>query len=107
MAEKELIQEGERSPEREEGGSANISVGGQWHSNIGRIYLITQEGRNFSWRVSRNEETGEGFIEGKRLSVSWKGPRGKGRATGTIVRISPEGRVLRIRWSNGVVFHRK
>lgn len=99
--------ERERHPEREEGPSANVRISGEWHSNIGRIYLITQEGRHFNWRVGRTEERGEGTIEGKRLSASWQGPRGKGRATGTIVRISPDGRVLRIRWSNGVVFYRE
>ncbi len=108
--------EGDRPPEKElehhpeekkAGEEGVIKIHGEWHSNIGRVYTISQEGKHFNWRVRGTEEVGEGTIEDKRISASWTGPRGRGRATGTIVKISVEGRVLRIRWSNGVVFQRK
>lgn len=63
---------------------------GQWRSNIGLTFIITQQGNNFQWTVMNSNEKGSGTINGWDVTASWQGgPRGsgssKGKITGTYV----------------------
>lgn len=82
-------------------------LAGQWKSNIGSVYHITQHGKKFEWTVKSLAETGKGTIDGTRISAFWKGPKGgSGSAKGTISGVDPTGTATKIQWNNGVLFFR-
>ena len=83
-----------------------ISIAGSWSSTIGRIYEIEQDGPHFVWRVEGLDELGEGRIENRRLLAKWHSRSGLQSADGEAVEVTPEGRAVRIIWSNGVEFFR-
>ncbi len=80
-------------------------VSGQWNSSIGLVYSITQAGDQFEWTVANRNETGQGTIEGDRISASWKGQLGAGSAVGQIT-VDSSGRATELKWNNGVRFYR-
>ena len=82
-------------------------ISGTWRSNVGLTYEMRQSAGRFTWTVDRTDETAEGTLDGKALSVSWTGPGGgKNSATGKITATDAKGRATRIEWDNGVVFLR-
>jgi hypothetical protein len=81
-----------------------VDINGAWGSNIGVNYQITQTGNSFRWVCGIRGETGNGTIEGNKVSASWSGPSGSGSASGVVVVV---GRPTRIEWSNGVIFLRR
>ncbi len=83
-----------------------VDISGEWQSNIGRIYIIRQEGNSFSWQVRGKEEEGHGQIFGRNIKAWWRGELGEGNSEGEIKEITPEGRALLIHWKNGVIFNR-
>ncbi len=87
-----------------QGRSPDIS--GVWHSSIGQIYRIEVMGTRFTWLVEATGQTASGTISGRELKATWTTPRGSQSATGRIVEEGDDGRALRIRWSNGVIFTR-
>jgi hypothetical protein len=80
------------------------NVSGQWKSNIGVIYDMTQNGDNFEWTVKSKNENGKGFIKGNDISASWKSPFGSGASNGKITAVDSAGQATKIQWNNGVVF---
>jgi photosystem II stability/assembly factor-like uncharacterized protein len=86
-------------------GSPIIDLNGVWRSNIGKTYEISQTRNIFTWKVPASSQTGSGNINGLKVSASWIEGGQRGSATGTVV-LNPQGRAIRINWSNGVVFTR-
>lgn len=82
------------------------NVSGQWKSNIGFIYTITQQQAHFQWTVLNRNETGNGVLKGNDLTASWKGPGGSGSSEGKITAVDAQGRATKIDWNNGVRFYR-
>jgi hypothetical protein len=82
------------------------NVSGQWKSNIGVVYDMTQNGDNFDWTVKSKNETGKGFIKGSNISASWKSPFGSGASNGKITTVDSAGKATKIQWYNGVRFYR-
>jgi len=82
------------------------NVSGQWKSNIGVVYDMTQNGDNFEWTVKTKNETGKGFIKGSNISASWKSPFGSGASNGKITTVDSAGKATKIQWYNGVRFYR-
>jgi hypothetical protein len=85
-----------------------IDLSGTWNSNIDNTYVITQNGKSFSWTVVGHEEVAEGTIDGKTVSAKWGNEHGKwlGSASGEIETVDGQGRGTKIVWSNGAVFTR-
>ncbi len=83
-----------------------LFVSGQWKSNIGLSYNITQKGNQFWWTVTNTSEKGQGVIKGIEVSASWSSPQGSGSSTGQITSIDPTGKATQIDWKNGVRFFR-
>ncbi len=86
--------------------SAIPNVSGQWKSNIGLFYNITQKGNQFEWTVTKTNEKGQGVLKGNEVSASWSSPQGSGSSTGQISAIDPAGKAIQIEWMNGVRFFR-
>jgi hypothetical protein len=82
------------------------NVSGQWKSNIGVVYDMTQNGDNFEWTVKTKNEIGNGFIKGRNISASWKSPIGSGASNGKITTVDSAGKATKIQWYNGVRFYR-
>jgi hypothetical protein len=82
------------------------NVSGQWKSNIGVVYDMTQNGDNFEWTVKAKNEIGNGFIKGSNISASWKSPFGSGASNGKITTVDSAGKATKIQWYNGVQFYR-
>jgi hypothetical protein len=81
-------------------------ISGTWQSNIGLVYEIKCSGNTFTWKVASTGETAQGEVEGEILFASWRSRKGEQSARGTIVKVDAQGKALRIKWSNGVVFSR-
>lgn len=86
-------------------GSAAFDLTGTWGSTIGHTYQIAQQGSSFTWDVAKIGQKATGQIQGNSVNASWQGPRGTGSAKGT-VELDGQGRAVKIKWSNGVVFSR-
>jgi len=82
------------------------SIAGAWKSSTGRIHHIVQSGPSFHWTVEGTNEEAAGNIEGDHIFAEWSGRFGSGHAEGHIIETAPDGRVLAIEWTNGVVFTR-
>lgn len=101
------------SSEREKPGQAATQPGadhgisGRWNSSIGFVYDIQQSGNSFTWQVvSPISEQGQGTITDRgQVNAEWKGDNGSGSGSGTIEYSG--NRVIRISWSNGVIFTRE
>ena len=90
-----------------QGTMQTANIAGTWNSSIAFKYEITQTGNAFSWNViTPKNEQGRGTIQGASLTASWSGNNGSGTATGKVAKTGPDGRALRIEWSNGVIFFR-
>lgn len=77
---------------------------GEWTSNLGMRYRISQNGDSFSWTVDGLPQTGQGTISGTRLSATWRGAVLRGSGMGTI-RLGVNG-PERIEFDNGLVLAR-
>jgi hypothetical protein len=66
---------------------------------------MTQNGDSFAWSAAKIGEAARGKLTGNNIEASWNGNWGSGSASGS-VEIDADGRAVRIRWSNGVVFTR-
>ncbi len=86
-------------------GQQPVDLNGIWHSNIGKTYELTQMRNIFTWKVAGSSQTASGKLNGLEVSVSWTDAGQRGSATGVIV-LDPQGRAVRINWSNDVVFTR-
>ena len=82
------------------------SVSGQWKSNIGLTYTITQQQNNFQWTVMNSSEKGNGTLKGYDVNASWQGPQGGGSSPGKITAVDANGKATKIIWNNGVQFYR-
>ena len=81
-------------------------ISGEWNSNIGLKYRITQNGVQFSW-VDSNRVNGSGTIAGNNLTTDWTDALGVHSATGRITEFNDSGRPAKIVWSNGVIMTRQ
>lgn len=79
-------------------------ISGQWDSNVGLKYQVTQNGAQFKW-VDTNKIKGAGTINGKNLTTTWKDLLGSHTATG-VLEFDAAGKPIKIVWSNGVIFLR-
>lgn len=86
-------------------GSGPADISGAWRGYNNYAYSIQQNGSSFTWTVGELQETASGTINGNSVTASWRNPRWTGSGTGTVER-DANGRAMRIRWSNGVVFER-
>jgi hypothetical protein len=83
-----------------------VDISGRWNSSIGFVYDILQSGNSFTWQVvTPISEQGQGTItdEGQ-VDAEWNGDNGSGSGSGTVEYSG--NRIVRITWSNGVVFTR-
>jgi len=80
---------------------AEPDISGQWQSNLGVVYTITQIGDKFTWHMPSTNQTGFGDIDGTNVSAVWP----IGFATGTVT-VDAANRGITINWSNGVIFTR-
>jgi len=100
----------EESPGQEaaqSGEAVDADISGRWNSSIGFVYDISQSGNSFTWQVvTPVSEQGQGTItdEGQ-VNAEWSGDNGSGSGFGTVEYSG--NRIVRISWSNGVVFTRE
>jgi len=80
---------------------AEPDISGQWQSNLGVVYTLTQIGDKFTWHMPSTNQTGFGDIDGTNVSAVWP----IGFATGTVT-VDAANRGITINWSNGVIFTR-
>jgi len=83
-----------------------VNMSGQWKSNIGLSYNITQQQNNFQWTVMNSTEIGNGTIKGYDVTASWKGPTGIGSSEGKITTVDANGKATKIIWNNNLQFYR-
>jgi hypothetical protein len=85
----------------------SVDISGRWNSSIGFVYDILQSGNSFTWQVvTPISEQGQGRItDVGQVDAEWNGDNGSGSGSGT-VEYSGNG-IVRISWSNGVVFTRE
>ena len=88
-------------------GRLSPNVAGQWQSNIGLVYEITQNGNQFNWTVANINQRAQGTIDEKTVSATWfdKGNY-SGSGKGIIKETDSTGKATRIEWDNGVIFRR-
>jgi len=78
-------------------------VRGQWQSNIGLTFNITQQGYNFQWTVKGSNEKGSGTVNRWSITASWQGgPRGSGSAKGQITDAYTPGLSEGPLWANAI-----
>ena len=80
---------------------AQSDISGEWESNFGKTYRITQLGTVFNWNVPGSSEFGVGDVEGDTAKALWP----FGYAEGIITTDSAD-RGTMITWDNGVIFTR-
>jgi len=85
----------------------NVDISGLWHSSIGLVYEINQNGNQFNWIVHNKNQPGSGNINGKELFVKWKEGNMTNSTRGIVKEMNPEGLATIIEWDNGVTFFRK
>ncbi|MFC2095825.1 peptidase inhibitor family I36 protein [Candidatus Bipolaricaulota bacterium] len=81
-------------------------ISGTWDSSFGIVYVITQNGHDFTWHVERFRELGHGTIYDSALEVSWEGENGSGHDMGIAI-FDDHDEVARIEWGHGNVFLRR
>jgi hypothetical protein len=83
-----------------------VDISGRWNSSIGFVYDILQSGNSFTWQVvTPISEQGQGTINDEnQVNAEWNGDNGSGSGSGTVEYSG--NRIVRISWSNGVVFTR-
>ncbi len=86
------------------GGTTDIS--GRWESSTKGIYMIVQQGDQFTLTAQGKNETASGKIQRDKISVDWSGGTGIGSNEGKITVVDGNGTALRIDWTNGVIFGR-
>jgi hypothetical protein len=82
-------------------------ISGKWQGGLGLVYDIVQNGEQFVWKVLMGMQTGIGKISGTMVSASWTGALGSGSAKGQLLIDAATGRVMAIKWDNGVTFNRQ
>jgi hypothetical protein len=82
-------------------------ISGKWQGGLGLVYEIVQNGEQFVWKVLMGLQTGIGTISGKTVSANWTGALGTGSAKGQLIIDSSTGKVMSIKWDNGVTFNRQ
>ncbi len=82
-------------------------LNGKWDSNVGLVYDIRQQDKEFSWNVESTGEKGAGTISGDALRASWKDANGRTVTASARLERNEQGDVIRIRWSNGVEFTKR
>jgi hypothetical protein len=80
---------------------ATPNIAGRWEASNGKVYVITQMGSAFTWRMPETGQTGFGNIDGYAATAVWPFGSAEGRIT---VDAADSG--VRIEWNNGVVFTR-
>jgi photosystem II stability/assembly factor-like uncharacterized protein len=80
-------------------------ISGRWNSSVNLVYEITQTGDSFTWRVASTGQTGSGTVRGDQVTAEWQTGRVRNTATGKII-FEPDGKAVRIEWSNGVIMTR-
>ena len=83
-----------------------VDISGRWSSNIGLVFIIKQQGNQFSWIIENMDRPATGKINENKVSATWKESREFKSAKGVITKIDPEGRATIIEWDNNIVFHR-
>ncbi len=86
-------------------GTAAADLAGSWTGVAGLQYEFRQQQDQFTWVAAAIGEQGSGSITGPTIQATWHGNLGSGSATGKMMRDSA-GRVIQIRWDNGVIFDR-
>jgi hypothetical protein len=81
------------------------NISGNWRSNDGTVYNLTQNGAQFTWIAAAVNEKGSGQLAGTQISGSWSGKRGTGSSKGKVI-TDASGNAVRIEWENNVVFLR-
>ena len=84
------------------GTGAQVSISGQWNSNIGAVYEIQQNGDQFTWSAPSLSQSGTGTISGNAITISGPGWTVKG----TITKADSSGNATEITGENGVVLFR-
>jgi Tectonin domain len=77
------------------------NISGEWISNHGKTYHITQIHDKFTWRMAGSGQTGFGDLDGYTIDAIWP----FGHASGT-VSVDSSDRGIEIVWNNGVIFTR-
>jgi len=80
----------------------NISVSGQWNSNIGAVYEIQQGGDQFTWSAPGLSQSGTGTISENAITINGPGWTVKGMIT----KADASGNALEIVAENGVTLFR-
>jgi hypothetical protein len=80
---------------------AEPDISGQWQSNLGVMYDVTQVGTTFTWHMPSTNQLGFGHISGTTVTAVWP----IGYATGTVT-VDAANRGITIAWNNGVTFTR-
>ena len=83
-----------------------LDISGTWQSTLQLVYVISQDGPEFSWYVERFREWGHGTIYDRELEVTWEGENGSGHDIGVAI-LDERGNVVRIEWGTGNVFFRE
>jgi hypothetical protein len=84
----------------------DLDISGRWNSSIGFVYEIMQSGNSFTWQViTPISEQGQGTIDEDQVNAEWNGDNGSGSGYGTVEYSG--NRIVRISWSNGVIFTRE
>jgi hypothetical protein len=82
--------------------SGDISISGQWNSNIGAVYEIQQSGNQFTWSAPGLSQSGTGTISENAITIDGPGWTVKG----TITKTDASGNAIEIAGENGVTLFR-
>lgn len=85
---------------------AQIDISGKWLSSVGSVFIIKQQGDQFSWTIEGLNKPATGQINGNKLNATWKEKSGTVSAKGEITKVDPKGKATLIIWDNDIVFHR-
>ncbi len=81
-----------------------VDISGRWNSSIGFVYDILQSGNSFTWQVvTPISKQGQGTITDEdQVTAKWNADNGRGSGYGTVEYSGS--RIVRISWSNRVIF---
>ena len=86
-------------------GGQQIDLSGNWTSNIGLVYQISQNGNKLSYQDPMMHKPVNGTVEGKTVSVSWMEGNAVKNLKGSITSVDGDGKAKSIYWTNGVIFN--
>ena len=81
-----------------------MNINGTWEGSNGITYVFVQTDDHFTWELPSGEH-GLGRVGNGSAWAQWWGPDSRGEATAELQE-EQYGRVVEIRWSNGVVLRR-